>query len=369
MRKTGTVVEIRGRWFARWTVDGKRVYGEARRTYDEADADRIANKPTPIKKPVRKSDVPTFDDWAYEMMQGDYGISLADSTFDTNETIRTVHIEGSEIGKAKMSRIDRVLCLRWARGIRVLKTRKDGDKVVEWKEPPSASYLARCVAFGSKMMTLYKQHGGRLDNPFEGISRYLPKVEERENRTLAPDEAVRLLNPATRTDAIMFVAMVTGMRRGEILRLEWRHIGNGVLKVPGTKSKKAKRVAMLTPEIADVLTSQPRRGKYIFTTDEGKPLSPRNVTRDVNARKKQLGIPAETRLHDLRGSFASLLIEQGEDPRKVMELLGHADPRTTLKLYARSRNEEKTAAVTKMMDTIKNAQKQVDERERKSGSG
>lgn len=352
-------MEIGGKFYARWTVEGVRVYGEARDTYAQADDDRVKKRPSPSAKPAPiKRTIPSLQQWAFDNMRpgSAYGDHLADSTHATNEDVRTVHIEGNALGKKRLDKINRDDVLHWAKSLKkkVVTLSEKGEPIVTW-EPCSPSWRLRCLAFVSRLMTLAIEAGIRLDNPCKGLTRYLPKVEERENRTLAPEEAVRLLNPTTRTDEIMLVAMHTGMRRGEVIRLEWRHVGTDSLKVPGTKSRHAKRTVPLTQEVRSIVERQPRRSQYVFTTESGLPLNPRNLTRDVAARKAALGIPKETRLHDLRGSYASLLIEAGVDPRAVMELLGHGDPRTTMKMYARSRQEVKQQGVQKLRRLIQEA--------------
>ncbi len=329
----GTVVKIKDRYYARWTVDGHRVYGNPHDTHEQADKERLNKQPA--EQPKAKSEIPAFQEWCQTCLEGGYGKKIASSTFETNETIRRVHIYDSALGKTKLHRLTKPLCQRWADDLKVT----------------SASYKRRCVAFASKIASLAVDEGFITQNPFNKLD--LPYVEERENRTLSPQEATKLLNPETRTDAIMLVAMLTGMRRGEVLRLEWSDIREETIKVPGTKTEKAKGFVPMTPEVKSAIEAQPKRSSFVFTTESGNPLSPRNVTRDVKVRKAQLGLPAETRLQDLRGSYVSLLIEQGVDPRAVMELARHSDVRTTMKAYARSRDAVKIEAVKKLASSIR----------------
>lgn len=321
------MVQIKGRYYARWTVDGKRVYGEPRDSFDLADRDRVSRKPA--SEPVRRSEIPTLQQWAHDCQTGDYGQSKATTTLDTQETIRLTYIEGKAIGKEKLSKLTRSKLQAFIDSI---------DR--------SPSYKRRIAAFVSKILSIAVQEGLIPANPMKGLK--LPDVEERENRTLSPEEAMKLLNPQTRTDAIMLVAMHTGMRRSELLRLEWRHIGKDMVKVPGTKNQKSKGSVPLTPEAKEAIDAQPKRSKYIFTTESGAQIISRNLSRDYSARKKTIGLPAETRLQDLRGSYVSLLIEQGVDPRTVMDLARHSDLRTTMKAYARSREAVRIEAVEKL---------------------
>src|SRR4051812_36286456 len=80
--------------------------------------------------------------------------------------------------------------------------------------------------------------------------------------------------------------------------------------------------------------------------------NPSNLSRDWRVWAKKNGIDSRVRLHDLRGSFISLLIENGADIRTVQELARHSDPRTTMKVYARARQTVKSEAVAKLETLI-----------------
>ncbi|MHB8638078.1 MAG: tyrosine-type recombinase/integrase [Fimbriimonadaceae bacterium] len=336
-RGQGTVVTIKGRFYARWTVNGKRVYGSPHDTFAAADRECIEGGPDQPERTSRR-EIPTLAQWTAAQQAGDYGKRIANTTHSLNETIRLRYVEITPLGAKRLHRISRADCQAWA------------DQV-----PGSASYRRRCSAFVSKMFSLGVAAGHIRANPMKGV--WLPEVEERENRTLSPTEAMKLLNPATRTDCIMLVAMHIGMRRSELVRLEWWHVGEDVVKVPGTKTTRSKGAVPLTPEARDAINSQPRRSEFVFSTEDGKPLSAHNVTRDVRRRKVQVGLPPETRLQDLRGSYVSLLIEQGTDPRTVMELARHSDLRTTMKAYARSREVVKQEAVERLRNAITSGSK------------
>jgi integrase len=118
------------------------------------------------------------------------------------------------------------------------------------------------------------------------------------------------------------------------------------------KTKTSMSNIPLTGAARDAIEAQPKRGKYVFSTEDGGPVSPSNLSRDWRVWAKKKGIDARVRLHDLRGSFISLLIENGADIRTVQELARHADPRTTMKVYARSRQSVKEDAVARLQSAI-----------------
>ena len=71
----------------------------------------------------------------------------------------------------------------------------------------------------------------------------------------------------------------------------------------------------------------------IFTTEFGRPLDARNVTRQLHRLREQSGLPWLT-FHGLRHGFGSLLAAQGVHPRVAMELLGHSQLSLTVDVYS-----------------------------------
>ena len=71
----------------------------------------------------------------------------------------------------------------------------------------------------------------------------------------------------------------------------------------------------------------------MFTTPEGTPPDPRNVTREFQAMLAATKVP-RVRFHDLRHTAATLLLSQGVDPRTIMETLGHSQISLTLNTYS-----------------------------------
>jgi integrase len=74
-------------------------------------------------------------------------------------------------------------------------------------------------------------------------------------------------------------------------------------------------------------------------------VDPHNLTRDFAKWKRRNEFPIETRIQDLRGSYVSLLIESGVDIKTVQELARHESPITTMRMYARSRQQVQAEAV------------------------
>ena len=197
------------------------------------------------------------------------------------------------------------------------------------------------------------------DNPLRKLERReRPRVIRREMRILAPSEIDALLAAAGKPyRTLLATAVFTGLRQGEILGLTWADIDfdAGVIHVrrqldrsgsyTEPKTPQALRDVVLMPALVDLLrehrSSSSSNGSSdpVFATRTGRPMYFRNVTRRGFAAavdKAGLDRPGEPRprFHDLRHTFASLLIAQGLNVVFVSRQLGHASVGFTLQTYA-----------------------------------
>jgi len=79
---------------------------------------------------------------------------------------------------------------------------------------------------------------------------------------------------------------------------------------------------------------RPNKLDLIFPNEAGQPLNHNNlVSRHFDPALKKAGID-KIRFHDLRHTYASLLIEQGENPKYIQTQLGHSSPTVTMNVYA-----------------------------------
>jgi integrase len=154
---------------------------------------------------------------------------------------------------------------------------------------------------------------------------------------------------------IVFVALNTGLRKGEIFNLEWRDVDleGAQLTVRGERAKSGQtRYIPLNTEAVDVLTAwqatTTARAGYVFPGradgDDGRLDDVKKAWLPVVRTAKLDGF----RFHDLRHTFASKLVMAGVDLNTVRELLGHADVKMTLR-YAHLAPEHKAAAVAKLV--------------------
>ena len=170
-------------------------------------------------------------------------------------------------------------------------------------------------------------------NPCVGIRRYRRKGRE---RFLSEPELRRLETLLHSHDArhplhaaFIRLLLLTGCRKDEIRTLQWLDYREGRLFLRDGKT--GPRTVWLSSPARAVLNDLPRRRKWLFPS----PRSPRPVSSTVfetfwSRVREEAGI-ADVRLHDLRHTYASIAIMQGETVTTVARLLGHNDAQTTLK--------------------------------------
>ncbi|MCX7794119.1 MAG: site-specific integrase, partial [Thermodesulfovibrionales bacterium] len=175
----------------------------------------------------------------------------------------------------------------------------------------------------------------------------LLKGEISRLRFLSEEEIQRLLSHCDKhLYPIVFTAINTGMRKGEILNLKWDNIDfrTGFIYLDRTKNGYRREIPMneSLKALLRKLHSQRRLDtNYVFVN----PQTGRRYTefkRSFAAALKKAGI-RDFRFHDLRHTFASQLIMRGADLKTVQELLGHRTLTMTLRYSHLSQAHKKEA--------------------------
>lgn len=183
-----------------------------------------------------------------------------------------------------------------------------------------------------------KRWGWNIANPASGL--YL-KIPEGRLRWLTPHEAALLLQAARESKAphlydFIVLALNTGMRRSEILRLEVAKIDLQAKKIhlEGSDTKSGKRrVIPLNERALSAIRSRLQwndsngvTGTRLFIQQNGKPVV------QINTAFRNAVIASgieDFRLHDLRHTFASWLVQEGVPLPEVRDLLGHSSIKQT----------------------------------------
>jgi integrase len=211
-------------------------------------------------------------------------------------------------------------------------------------------YLAAEIAFPA-----VKLSAGRL--------RYLsPEEETVLLRELAPDRQLNgLSNRKPRTPEmvaalqdlydLVVILLDTGARCGEIRSLEWRQIDLEQRAIRLWRPKvRNESIIFMTGRVFDILSRRHdcANAKYVFTNKEGGPRNhPRNSWRKAFDRA---GLHDCT-IHTLRHTHATRLIQNGLSVYEVQTVLGHTDPKTTMR-YAHLEQTKVTAKARDVIDRL-----------------
>lgn len=202
-----------------------------------------------------------------------------------------------------------------------------------------------------------------IRNPADAVE--VPRASRRELRAVTPAQARSVMEAADATPygALVRTALLTGMRRGELLGLRWQdvdleraelHVQQTAQRISGQgivyrqpKTRLSRRSIALSVEAVAVLRRHRRRqaearllagpayhdNDLVFATGIGTPHEPGNLLRSwarIVAAAKMPGL----RIHDLRHAHATLMLGAGVHPKVVSERLGHASVNITLDTYS-----------------------------------
>lgn len=203
--------------------------------------------------------------------------------------------------------------------------------VIEMRDALSATPTTanRRVSILSTLM----EHAIDIDwierNPAKGI-RILPGTRTRHPW---PPELVEAFRANADGMALLLFEMLigTGQRIGDVLAMQWGHIEDGGIKVRQGKTK-AELWIPFTARLSDALADAPRRGLYIITQSDGRPVSYQLAWKWIKVVRDQIGAQ-EYDIHALRHTAASELAALGLDDDHIMALTGHASA-GMVRLYA-----------------------------------
>jgi integrase/recombinase XerD len=163
---------------------------------------------------------------------------------------------------------------------------------------------------------------------------------------MSVDEMKRLLAVAgsLKTRVLLSLGYGCGLRASEIVRLKVKHIdrAQNIIRIEQSKGRKDRNV-MLSPEMLDLLRqwwkARPWRHdagillqeRWLFPSRKtaGRPITTRHLNRLFHEAADAAGIRKHVTVHTLRHSFATHLLEQDTNLRKIQLLLGHEKLETT----------------------------------------
>ncbi len=232
------------------------------------------------------------------------------------------------------------------------------DGLKRGQSPKTVQNVIRCL---SSLLSHAVEDGLLSTNSALKPGKFLPKVSRRRGiNPLTREEVAVLLNTvkdrAPRYSPFFLCAVRSGLRLGELLALQWadldyhgrfievqRNYTRGRVSTP--KSGESRRVDMsleLTQALKDLYTERQLEAaangwkdipEWVFCSETGGLLGPANFRKRVFYTLLKASGLRRIRFHDLRHTFASLLLQQGESPVYVKEQMGHSSIQITVDLY------------------------------------
>jgi integrase len=195
-------------------------------------------------------------------------------------------------------------------------------------------------------------------------------IKKQKIRILTPDEINMLMEAESDLEykTLFQLAIFSGARQGELLGLKWSDvdwINNQVhiqrsfnnqawydVKTETSNRKIDLGPAMMTALKKWKLACPQSKLDLVFPNKAGGPINHNNmVDRHFNPALKAAGLP-KIRFHDLRHTYASLLIEQGENIKYIQSQLGHSSPTVTWNVYAHLMKPVNQEAACRLEKTV-----------------
>ena len=196
---------------------------------------------------------------------------------------------------------------------------------------------------------------GITKNPTAGI----PLLEEnnKKERFLSAEEARALVEQLKSSDNKMLqyiipMLILTGARKNEVLKAKWEdfNVEQRLWRIPVSKSGKARHVP-ISDGVQYLLEGVPRHVDCGYVFANPKTLMPYvSIFASWNTARKAVGL-ADVRIHDLRHSFASFLVNSGRSIYEVQRILGHTQIKTTQR-YAHLSQDSLLAAANEISKAV-----------------
>lgn len=224
---------------------------------------------------------------------------------------------------------------RWIEGRRASEAREVAaairDDLLEAYAPATVN---RSLGALKKALSAAWQHGR---TPVD-YSSLVKRVPENNQRTvyLTMEQVKRIADQASENvRAAIWIALLTGCRRGEVCKIEAQHIGKDTIRLPAGNTKTLRyREVPITPALRPWLKHLPLAIGF-----EG-------VKSGFRRAREDAGMP-EVHFHDLRHSCATIMLQLGTELHVVREILGHTSIKTTER-YAHVMVKPQRTALTKL---------------------
>lgn len=325
------------------------------------------------EKPAEEWQNITFQEWIEEFLVKYKKNEIKITTYEGYIRIYRKHIKDSQIGKTSLNQVTTEILQRYY-----------NDKLNDGYNSKTVRSIGIVIGAALNMAVKLKMLS---ENPNRYTS--IPKKKKYEASVLSAEEVARIVKEAKDEELypIVVTTVYTGMRKGEVMALKWEnvdfqkrriYIKNSLCKIDGDqldekghrharyeilepKTKESIRMVPMLDEVYDALRLQKERQetdkqKYreiyldqglVFSDPCGDYLPQRQFMDKYHAFLKKYRI-TDIRFHDLRHTFATLLIESDVSMKVVQELLGHSTITTSMDIYTHVSDEKKEQALDQL---------------------
>lgn len=299
--------------------------------------------------PERKPPSPILADYYLGFRNNYMRTAIKESSYIVYESCFRLHIL-PELGRMRLGQIDR--------------ERMEGFISVLMKKDLAKDYIR--VILGSLRVLLNNaiEKGIIMNNPVRGLSKLYRQapVRHAEIEPLTEEESLLFLKTILEWEPehypMFLTSLHTGLRSGEVIGMQWPDIDwNGKFlevrrqvvrtKVIPLKTKNGRRRVDLSDDLLETLLTLKKKrqeealkrgsneiSEWVWANEKGKRIDINNVKVKSFKRVLRKAGLREIRYHDLRHTYASQLLAQGEPVTYVSRQLGHANPQITFKVYA-----------------------------------
>jgi len=290
---------------------------------------------------------------------------------ETTAEIYEIHVRChfQDLDELKISRITTPTIEKWI-------GKRQADKM-------NINTLRKLLVSLNQIMAYAVRHKYIDSNPVRDAERPRKTIEDETGgkiSVLAPEQIRALIEatPDQKYRTLFLTAIMTGARQGELLGLKWSDVDFEKKQIHirrtfnmgrffSPKTKQSVRAIDCPPTLLHELrvwklASGGKNDDLVFYSpckhqEKGKPevRGPMNysnmVQRFYRESLKKAEIP-QIRFHDLRHTYASLLLQQGENIKYIQSQLGHSSPTVTLNVYAHLMKKENQEAACRLEETI-----------------
>jgi integrase len=310
---------------------GDITFDQARKKAKELRAN-VVLRGDPVAEKTERKGIPTYDELAD---QHHAFAKTYQKTPGNTESVLRLHLR-PKWGKMRLNEITPQKVANWL-----------AEKYEQGMAPATVEKLRvmlnRSFELGAKWNI-----PGSQPNPVKHIPRR--KFSNARERYLSTDDAKRLHQAVagssnTQLQYIVGLLLLTGARRNELLHAKWENVDleRRAWFIPDSKTGKSRYVPLSQPAI-ELIGNLPKWDKCPWLLPNPKAREPFHSVKHSWATARDEAGLAGLRLHDLRHSAASFMINAGIDLYAVGKILGHADHQSTVR-YSHLANDTLLAAV------------------------